>query len=241
MGADEALLGPARAANEAILSDRLAPMARRHYAWRGLGMIAAEQADSGLAARVYQPLLEAGYPSPVTNRRVLGLVAKTMGRDDLARTHFEDNLHFCRKAGFKPELAWTCHDYAGMLLSKGGPLDAPEAAKVKVLLDEGEPLAMQFGMKPLAAKLTALREKIAARRGGRPDYPDGLTEREVEVLRLIATGKSNREIGEALVISENTVIRHVSNIFSKTGVANRAEASAYAVRNGLADNTNSQV
>ena len=125
MGADEGLLGPTRAANEAVLSDRLAPMGRRNYAWRGLGMIAAEQADPELATRVYTPLLEAGYATPVTNRRVLGLVAKTMGRDDLARTHFEDNLYFCRKAGFKPELAWSCHDYAGMLLSKSGALDAP--------------------------------------------------------------------------------------------------------------------
>jgi DNA-binding NarL/FixJ family response regulator len=89
-------------------------------------------------------------------------------------------------------------------------------------------------MKPLAAKLAALREKLAARRGGRADYPGGLTEREVEVLRLIAAGKSNREIGEALVISENTVIRHVSNIFSKAGVANRAEAASYAHTHGLA-------
>ncbi len=234
MGADGSLLAPARDANEAVLSDRLATKGRRNYAWRGLGMIAAAQTDSGLAARVYQPLLEAGYASPVTNRRVLGLVAKTMGRDDLARTHFDDNLLFCRKAGFRPELAWTCHDYANMLLSKSGALDAQEAARIRALLDEGEPIAGKFGMKPLSARLIALREKFASRRGGRPDYPDGLTEREVEVLRLVAAGKSNREIGEALVISENTVIRHVSNIFAKVSVANRAEAVGYAHRHGLA-------
>ncbi len=241
MGADAGLLAPARAADEAVLGDRLTPMLRRHYAWRGLGMIAVEQTDSRLAARVYQPLLGAGFPTPVTNRRVLGLVAKTMGRDDLARTHFEDNLRFCRKAGFKPELAWTCNDYAEMLLAKSGALDAPDAAKGIALLDEGEPLATQFGMKPLVAKLAALREKLVARRGGRPDYPDGLTEREVEVLRLVAAGKSNREIGEALVISENTVIRHVSNIFAKAGVSNRAEAAVYATKRGLLGEEKSQV
>jgi DNA-binding NarL/FixJ family response regulator len=60
-----------------------------------------------------------------------------------------------------------------------------------------------------------------------------LSARELEVLRLIAAGRSNAQIAEALVISPNTVGRHVSNIFDKTGAANRAEAAAYALRNGL--------
>jgi len=64
-------------------------------------------------------------------------------------------------------------------------------------------------------------------------YPGGLTKREIEVLRLIAGGRSNQEIADELVISINTVLRHVSNIFDKTGVANRAEAAAYATRQGL--------
>ena len=53
--------------------------------------------------------------------------------------------------------------------------------------------------------------------------------------RLIATGHSNRAIAQALFISPNTVLRHVSNIFTKTGVANRAEAAAYATRHGLTE------
>ena len=63
--------------------------------------------------------------------------------------------------------------------------------------------------------------------------PDGLTQREVEVLRLIAEGKSNREIGQELVISFNTVAHHVSNILAKTGTGNRAGVGMYATRNGL--------
>jgi DNA-binding NarL/FixJ family response regulator len=66
-----------------------------------------------------------------------------------------------------------------------------------------------------------------------PEYPDRLSAREVEVLRLISGGRSNAEIAAALVISPNTVLRHVSNILDKTGAANRTEAAAYAVRNGL--------
>lgn len=62
---------------------------------------------------------------------------------------------------------------------------------------------------------------------------DDLSQREVEVLRLIAEGKSNREIAEALSISLNTVATHVRNILTKIGAANRAEAAAYAVRHGV--------
>jgi pimeloyl-ACP methyl ester carboxylesterase/DNA-binding CsgD family transcriptional regulator len=62
----------------------------------------------------------------------------------------------------------------------------------------------------------------------------GLTEREEEVLRLVAAGKSNQEIANELVISRNTVRRHVSHVFDKTGVANRAQATAYAKDHGIA-------
>ena len=61
-----------------------------------------------------------------------------------------------------------------------------------------------------------------------------LSARETEVLRLLAAGKSNAQIADELVISLNTVNRHVSNIYAKTGAANRAEAASYATRNGIA-------
>jgi DNA-binding NarL/FixJ family response regulator len=61
-----------------------------------------------------------------------------------------------------------------------------------------------------------------------------LSSREIEVLRLLAAGKSNAQIADELVISINTVNRHVSNIYAKTGAANRAEAATYAARHGIA-------
>jgi len=60
-----------------------------------------------------------------------------------------------------------------------------------------------------------------------------LTAREVEVLRLVATGKTNRAIAEALGISEKTVARHVSNMFMKLGLSSRAAATAYAYQHDL--------
>lgn len=66
-----------------------------------------------------------------------------------------------------------------------------------------------------------------------PEFPDGLTAREVEVLRLVAAGHSNPQIAAALVLSEKTVARHLSNIFGKTGVTSRTAAATYAHRHDL--------
>jgi DNA-binding CsgD family transcriptional regulator len=68
----------------------------------------------------------------------------------------------------------------------------------------------------------------------RPELPGGLTTREAEVLRLVASGQSNAQIAAELVLSEKTVARHLSNIFTKLGVASRTAAAAYAFEHRLA-------
>lgn len=68
-----------------------------------------------------------------------------------------------------------------------------------------------------------------------PPTEEPLTEREMEVLKLVAQGHSNQEIAEKLVLSERTVRTHVSNILSKLHLANRTQAALYALREGLAD------
>jgi DNA-binding NarL/FixJ family response regulator len=68
---------------------------------------------------------------------------------------------------------------------------------------------------------------------GGPSAPDGLTPRELEVLRLLASGRSNREIAEELVLSVRTVERHVTNLYAKIGARGKADATAYAFRHNL--------
>ena len=68
-----------------------------------------------------------------------------------------------------------------------------------------------------------------------PPYPHDLTQREVEVLRLVAAGSSNQDIAEQLVISERTVNSHLVHIFNKLGVNSRAAAAAFAIRQKLAE------
>ena len=67
-----------------------------------------------------------------------------------------------------------------------------------------------------------------------PPSEEPLTEREVEVLKLLARGLQNKEIAEELLISERTVSTHVSNIISKLHLANRTQAALYALKEGLA-------
>jgi DNA-binding NarL/FixJ family response regulator len=66
-----------------------------------------------------------------------------------------------------------------------------------------------------------------------PEPPDRLTPRELDILRLIADGRDNGEIAEALALSVRTVERHVTNIYSKIDARGRAEATSYAFRHGV--------
>ena len=70
-----------------------------------------------------------------------------------------------------------------------------------------------------------------------PENPDMLTEREIEVLRLLAQGQANKEIARTLHIAEKTVKTHVSNILAKLGLQSRTQAALYALRVGIAPAT----
>jgi len=98
--------------------------------------------------------------------------------------------------------------------------------------------ADRLGARPLLAALTALgrRGRLSpgqGRPGGRVDVLRGLTAREHEVLRLLAAGRTNREIATELFIAPKTASVHVSNILAKLGAASRTEAAAIAHAEGI--------
>lgn len=110
----------------------------------------------------------------------------------------------------------------GYLLKDSDPQELIKAIRQ---VHKGEPT-----LHPTIAR-KVLRE--LGRPSSQPQTPDPLTEREVEVLRLVAKGHSNQEIADKLTIAEVTVRTHVSNILSKLHLANRVQAALYALREGI--------
>jgi DNA-binding CsgD family transcriptional regulator len=113
-------------------------------------------------------------------------------------------------------------------------LDVPyEAARTRMLLAEGyRALGDADAAEREAAAAQACFDRLGVR-SRETTVPAGLTVREVEVVRLIAAGKSNRGIATELVLSEKTVARHLSNIFTKVGATSRAGVAAFAYDSGL--------
>jgi DNA-binding NarL/FixJ family response regulator len=123
------------------------------------------------------------------------------------------------------------------VLTDDAVVGAVKAGAIGYLLKEAEPDELRRAIKAAAAGQVHLTPKAAARlvREVRaPESPQQLTEREVDVLRLIAGGKANKEIAQALTIGEQTVKTHVSNILMKLGVQSRTQAALYAAQIGLA-------
>jgi len=87
--------------------------------------------------------------------------------------------------------------------------------------------------RPDLARVAQLGGLEAGRSGGGTGGSGGLTAREREVLRLVAAGRTNREIAAELVISEHTVARHLQNMFLKLGLSSRAAATAWAYEHGV--------
>ena len=215
------------------------------FARIGSSLLCIFRRDGSTAADHYIDLTEShasgignlvGFPEG----RLLGLLAHIDGRLEKAVAHFEDGLAFCRLGSFRPALAWTCHDYAEALLypftGSGRNVDETRV-KVASLLNEALSISSDLGMRPLMERVVSLQVLAADRLQLQPTYPGGLTEREVEVLTHLAQGKTNREIARELVLSERTVQRHISNIYAKIQVRNRAEATTFALSHLPSDPT----
>ncbi len=155
--------------------------------------------------------------------RYLGMLAATFGEPALAERHFAAALELDRRMGARTWLAHTAYEFARLLVRTG------DAERAQPLIAEAASLAEEVGMPALRVRIRALGAT------GDAALPDGLSSREVDVLRLIAAGCSNREIGSSLFISEHTAANHVRSILRKTDCANRTEAAAYAFRRRLVE------
>ena len=173
--------------------------------------------------------LVADTPGPCLGaaERLLGNLATVMAQWGLAEKHYEAALVLDRKSGARVWLAHSRYDYAVMLHRRA---QAGDLERARALLAEALAESSALGMNALTPRITALADAIAS---PPPAYPCGLSEREVQVLRLLAMGRNNREIGQVLAISPNTVANHVRSILEKTYTANRTEAAAFANREGL--------
>ena len=196
-----------------------------------LSEVCVALADRTRAEYLYESLTpHAGYTigAPFTAcfgpaDRLRGALAALLGRHEVARSHFTAALVLAERSGSPVWLARVQHDWAVALAERTD------------LLHEAYAIAVRLGMADLAERCrAALAQRTAGPvRGDVAMRADGLSAREVEVLRLVAAGRSNREIGAVLFISPNTVANHVRAILQKTTAANRAEATAYAARQGL--------
>ncbi len=164
--------------------------------------------------------------------RSLGGLATVMGEWDAAAGHFEAAMAMNTRMGAQPWLAHTQRQYAGMLLLRGRRGDRRRARQV---LEAAQAIYTDLGMGTFATQTQGLLSspRLVRMPAMTSRFPDSLTAREVEVLRLVAAGKSNREISAELVLSVRTTGRHIANIYGKIGAHNRAGATAYALRHGL--------
>jgi len=155
------------AAAQPILSSLSATPLVVIFARASLALAAAQEGDGRAAEEQYRPLLpyRGTFVIGFTVDRVLGLLASVMENLASAEEHFEDALLFCRKGGYRPELAWTCYDYAEMLLKRDrseGLSGASDRTRATELLEEALRIARELGMRPLLERVLAGREILSA-------------------------------------------------------------------------------
>jgi DNA-binding NarL/FixJ family response regulator len=153
-----------------------------------------------------------------STERLLGRVAALLGDPATAEQHFERALDMDHHMRSPVHLAETLAYSALFYAARGAENRAVELA------DRARHIAEPIGQRRVFRVLEALTRSAG---------PDGLSDRELDVLRLLASGLSNQEIGAQLHISANTAANHVRRILMKTGAANRTQAAMYAAQHQL--------
>lgn len=165
--------------------------------------------------------------------RLLGMLAGLEQRWEIAQQHFLDAMALAETTGGLPAAARTAYHHATLLLARNHRDDPRRAAE---LLNRARESARELGMTGLSRACASLAQQSPPV----TEHPAGLSCREMEVLCLLADGKSNRAIADTLSISQHTVANHIRSILNKTTSANRTEAALYATRHGLVTPAGSQ-
>jgi DNA-binding CsgD family transcriptional regulator len=152
--------------------------------------------------------------------RLLGEAAVALGRPDDARACFEQAFELCRRARFRPEVALIRLDLGSLFLTHFVRERTQAIEHVRAALEE----CREMGMEPCAERARELLNAISEA----PDEAGGLTAREREVATLIADGMSNRQIAEALIITEGTTEVHIKHILNKLGFRSRSQVAVWA-------------
>ena len=146
---------------QAIISSPFVNLRFVVYARAGLGLLAVLRDNAAAAAEQYQALehWRGLLLQEISSDHLLGLLSQTMGNLDQAAQHFEEALAFSRQAGYRPELAWTCCDYADTLLQRA---NLGDRERVMSLLDESLAISIELGMRPLMERVLSRREILRA-------------------------------------------------------------------------------
>ncbi|MFF2485637.1 LuxR C-terminal-related transcriptional regulator [Microbacterium sp. NPDC058062] len=217
-------LGRARRAQDEIRRSAAGadPLTRR-YLLPAVAEVEIAAGDHDAARRAVEELRDASGTSATP--MLDATIAATDARVLLAEGRTADALDAARTAVRAWDLVGAPYEAARSRVLAGRALHTiGEAEAAHEEFDAARTVFLALGAEPAVAELAAV---MGDRRAG------ALTARELEVLRLVSTGLTNRRIGERLSLSEKTVARHLANIFGKLGITSRAAATAYAYENGL--------
>jgi DNA-binding CsgD family transcriptional regulator len=218
--------------------ERMDPNMYVHHAAITFGADAIwEMSETQFAAsyrRLALDLIAAGFGDTVLSHELtVARMSSLLGDAPQAGEYFDRARQKASAQGLRAIQAIADHDEA-LALIRGG---SPDRARIVAMASSALEAFRSMGMSEWTERALLLRESLsqpAHLAPGEPkDYPARLTAREVEVLNLLAAGRTNQELAEALVLSVRTVERHIANIYAKIGSRSRVEAAAFAMESRI--------
>ena len=188
--------------------------------------------------RMARELVKAGFGDSILSHELtIGRMASLLGKREEAEESFSGARQRTDAMGLMSIRAIVDHDEALALIRAA----STERDRILELIGSAERRFEAIGMHGWVRRAQALQQSVSptARESGHDaernnHNPAGLTGREIDVLRLLVSGRSNNEIARELTLSVRTVERHLANIYAKTGAHGRVDATTYAYNSGLA-------